>query len=218
MNRYQKCQYIIAILFVTTGIALIVPYAEGDAVSSDSVTITGYILQPTTPVADFSAIPTSGPAPLTVQFSDLSSGTPTEWNWDFENDGTIDSMAKNPSHVFTNPGTYSVYLSAANAYGSDTELKNNLITVITPGPIQRIDALDEYVNGLSVPEWSKWFLKVPLRNAERALQRGHDHSAVLQMQSFIRNVQLVRWLRLISQSQANTMIAEAHAIIELIRA
>lgn len=218
MNTYQKCQYFIAILFLTTGIILIVPCVEGDAASSDSVTITGYILQPTAPVADFSATPISGPAPLTVQFSDLSSGTPTEWNWDFENDGTIDSMAKNPSHVFTNPGTYSVYLSVANPYGSDIELKNNLITVNTPGPIQRIDALDEYVNELHVPEWSTWFLKVPLRNAERALQRGHENSAVLQMQSFIRNVQLVRWLRLISQSQANTMIAEAHAIIELIRA
>src|SRR5207247_1391427 len=43
------------------------------------------------PTADFSGTPTSGTAPLTVNFSDLSSGSPTSWAWDFDNNGVVDS-------------------------------------------------------------------------------------------------------------------------------
>jgi hypothetical protein len=42
------------------------------------------------PTASFSASPTSGTAPLTVQFTDTSTGGPTSWEWDFQNDGTVD--------------------------------------------------------------------------------------------------------------------------------
>ncbi|NIQ09984.1 MAG: PKD domain-containing protein, partial [Gammaproteobacteria bacterium] len=40
------------------------------------------------PTADFAASPTSGTAPLTVNFTDLSSGSPTSWSWDFGDGGT----------------------------------------------------------------------------------------------------------------------------------
>ncbi len=39
-------------------------------------------------VADFSGTPTSGTVPLTVQFTDLSTGGPTMWSWDFGDGGT----------------------------------------------------------------------------------------------------------------------------------
>jgi PKD repeat protein len=81
------------------------------------------------PVADFSADVTSGAAPLTVQFTDLSTNSPTSWAWDFDGDGTVDSTEQNPSHDFDAEGTYTVSLTASNAGGSDEEIKAAHITV-----------------------------------------------------------------------------------------
>ncbi len=83
------------------------------------------------PVADFSASPTSGVAPLAVTFTDNSSGNPTSWSWDFGDGGT--STEQNPTHTYSVAGTYTVTLTATNAYGSDTETKTDYITVTEPG-------------------------------------------------------------------------------------
>ena len=83
----------------------------------------------TVPVADFSADVTSGEAPLSVQFTDLSTGSPTAWAWDFENDGTVDSTEQNPSHTYTTAGTYTVNLTVTNAAGSDSAVKADYVTV-----------------------------------------------------------------------------------------
>jgi PKD repeat protein len=84
---------------------------------------------PGAPTAAFSATPTSGTAPLKVDFSDASTGSPTSWAWDFQNDGTVDSTERNPSFTYTQPGTYSVKLTASNAGGSDAEIKTGYVTV-----------------------------------------------------------------------------------------
>ncbi len=88
----------------------------------------------TPPVAAFSGSPTSGVAPLTVNFSDSSTGSPTSWAWDFDNNGSTDSTSKNPSHTYTTPGTYSVKLTATNSVGSDPETKTAYISVAAPAP------------------------------------------------------------------------------------
>ena len=49
---------------------------------------------PGAPTADFSGTPTTGTAPLKVDFTDASTGSPTGWQWDFQNDGTVDSTAR----------------------------------------------------------------------------------------------------------------------------
>lgn len=82
------------------------------------------------PVANFSGTPTSGYVPLTVQFTDLSSNSPTSWSWNFGDGGT--SYLQNPSHQYTSAGQFTVSLTATNAYGSDTEVKTNYITVSEP--------------------------------------------------------------------------------------
>ncbi|HMA77282.1 MAG TPA: PKD domain-containing protein [Candidatus Krumholzibacteriaceae bacterium] len=82
---------------------------------------------PTAPTAAFSGSPTTGAAPLTVNFTDQSSGSPTSWSWDFGDGAT--STAQNPSHEYTAVGTYTVSLTATNAYGSDTEAKTDYIDV-----------------------------------------------------------------------------------------
>jgi PKD repeat protein len=85
------------------------------------------------PVANFSGTPTSGDAPLTVNFTDSSSNSPTSWAWDFQNNGSTDSTSQNPSFQYTSAGNYTVKLTATNAYGSDDEIKTNYITVTTGG-------------------------------------------------------------------------------------
>ncbi|WP_082088245.1 MULTISPECIES: PGF-pre-PGF domain-containing protein [unclassified Methanosarcina] len=82
------------------------------------------------PEAGFSANPLSGIAPLTVQFTDLSTNNPDSWEWDFDGNGSIDSSEINPSWTYEIPGTYTVTLIAANTtYGNDTETKTGYITV-----------------------------------------------------------------------------------------
>ncbi|MBL4656555.1 MAG: PKD domain-containing protein, partial [Flavobacteriales bacterium] len=79
------------------------------------------------PTANFTSSTISGCSPLTVTFSDLSSGSPFFWWWDFGNSNN--SIYQNPSAVYTIPGTYTVTLSVSNASGSDTIEIVNYITV-----------------------------------------------------------------------------------------
>ena len=102
-------------------------------------------------VAEFSASPTSGNAPLSVNFTDQSiQGTVSiiEWQWDFQNDGTIDSSVQNPTHIYDNPGTYTVSLTVTDENDStDTEIKTDYITVLgeeTSRALQ-FDGTDDYV-------------------------------------------------------------------------
>ncbi len=82
-------------------------------------------------VADFTAKPISGHAPLTVQFKDSSYTKPgtTSRQRDFDNDGTIDSQDQNPKWTFELPGIYTVRLIVTNNSRSDTLMKEDLIHV-----------------------------------------------------------------------------------------
>lgn len=82
---------------------------------------------PSDVTADFVANMTLGTEPLTVGFTDLSTGGPTAWAWDFGDGNT--STEQNPVHTYTVPGTYTVSLTASNPYSSDTETKIDYITV-----------------------------------------------------------------------------------------
>ena len=88
---------------------------------------------PAAPEADFSASPLGGYAPEDIQFTDLSTGNVTSWQWDFNDDGVLDSTLQNPLQTFINPGNYTVSLVVAGEGGNDTEVKTEYI-VITPCP------------------------------------------------------------------------------------
>ena len=80
--------------------------------------------------AGFFADVTSGDVPLTVNFTDASTGTPTSWAWSFEGGTPSSSTNQNPTGiVFNVAGSYDVTLAATNADGSDTEIKTDYITV-----------------------------------------------------------------------------------------
>ena len=85
---------------------------------------------PTPPVAAFSGTPTSGEAPLTVQFTDTSTNTPTSWLWDFGD--TTGSILENPENIYASAGDFTVTLTATNDDGSDDEEKTDYITVTAP--------------------------------------------------------------------------------------
>ncbi len=71
------------------------------------------------PAANFTVAPQSGPIPLTVHFTDTSTGLVDHWEWDF-GDHTTGSVEKNPSHVYEKVGTYTVILRVSGPYGKDS--------------------------------------------------------------------------------------------------
>lgn len=83
-------------------------------------------------VANFSALPLTGCAPLTVQFQDLSQYATTV-TYDF-GDASFSTL-RNPSHTYTGMGTYTVIQTLTqNGFSTDTMKKVNYITVSEPVP------------------------------------------------------------------------------------
>jgi PKD repeat protein len=78
-------------------------------------------------VAQFSGTPTSGAAPLEVQFTDVSLGTPTLWLWEFGD--TTTSSLQNPLHTYTDIGDFTVKLTVSVTSSSASETKSSYIHV-----------------------------------------------------------------------------------------
>ncbi|WP_155396543.1 PKD domain-containing protein [Methanosarcina barkeri] len=117
-----------------------------NAGGSESETKTGYIV--VNPLAaNFTAIPISGNAPLTVNFTDQSTGTPTAWAWDFENDSTVDSTQQNPTHTYSTPGNYTVSLTVTNVGGNNSTVKTDYITASSVIPVANFSA--NKIHGIS---------------------------------------------------------------------
>jgi len=98
-------------------------FDNGGASTSDEVTVEVIEGEYTA----FTASPTSGDVPLTVNFTDQSTNNPTSWLWDF-GDGN-NSSEQSPSHTYNDMGQYDVSLTTTNQSGSDTETKTNFILV-----------------------------------------------------------------------------------------
>ena len=113
------------------------PSAGGVSVKTVSdIIINNTQAPPVAPSSAFFADTQSGSVPLTVQFTDQSTGTgPLAYSWDFNDDGTADSAVRNPSFTYTSAGTYTVNLTVTNVAGCDSELKTNYITVNPAPPI-----------------------------------------------------------------------------------
>jgi parallel beta-helix repeat protein len=85
------------------------------------------------PVANFTASPLAGTAPLSVQFTDLSTDSPTSWLWDFGDGNTTNNTLQHPVHTYWNAGIYNVSLNVTNAAGSNTTIKVGYIDVSEGG-------------------------------------------------------------------------------------
>jgi PKD repeat protein len=77
--------------------------------------------------AEFTSNVISGEAPLTVNFTDQSTGTVVSWDWSFGDGST--SNEQNPSHTYKNLGSYTVTLTVTGPTGSNTETKSDYIKV-----------------------------------------------------------------------------------------
>jgi PKD repeat protein len=85
------------------------------------------------PVANFGASPREGCVPLAVNFVDSSSGA-TSWAWDVDGDGSTDYTVRSFTHIYTQPGQYTVRLIVSNSFGSDTLVRPNYIAAY-PVPV-----------------------------------------------------------------------------------
>ena len=78
---------------------------------------------------DFTSSAVSGTTPARIKFYDTSIFSSTNYYWDFDNDGTIDSTQQNPIKTFSRAGNYTVNLTVENVYGSFSVLKSNYIII-----------------------------------------------------------------------------------------
>jgi len=116
------------------------PAAFGQFIGSVSVQ------NPVVPDADFIGSPVSGSFPLNVQFTDKSTGSPTDWKWNF-GDGSDLVTEYNPTHTYSKPGTYTVKETVSNAAGKDTEIKTDYITVTEASQTPDADFIGSPVSG-----------------------------------------------------------------------
>ena len=102
---------------------------------------------------DFLAEPTSGHAPLTVHFTDVSTAMPPilSWAWDLDGDGTIDSEEQNPIRTYTEPGAYPVALKVSNGTFVYTRMHGNPVRVFDGESALRFDGEDSHASCPATP-------------------------------------------------------------------
>jgi PKD repeat protein len=98
------------------------PGGNGEMEKVDYITVNSTDIQ-----ADFAGNPTTGQAPLMVDFTDLSIGTVNTWEWDFGDGGS--ASVQNPSHEYTTTGSFTVSLTISGPAGSSTETKTDYILI-----------------------------------------------------------------------------------------
>ena len=89
-------------------------------------------LSPPAPVASFGGSPTSGLPPLAVTFTDTSTGSITNWSWDFGDGGTTNLATNTVLYTYNTAGVYTVQEIVSGPGGSGTNTQVNYITVWTP--------------------------------------------------------------------------------------
>ena len=105
-------------------------YTEDNYIIPESGGVQAEALTP--PVAAFSANQSIGPVPLKVQFTDYSTGNPTQWGWYFGDGGS--SNEQNPEHTYTTPGVYPVGFLVSNNAGYNKTFVPGLIQAQNPVP------------------------------------------------------------------------------------
>ena len=86
--------------------------------------------EPEVPVANFTAIPATGVAPLPVVFQNTSTGSITSYAWAFGDGGT--SATASPSHVYQIAGTYTATLTVAGPDGSSDTAQATITVTAAP--------------------------------------------------------------------------------------
>jgi PKD repeat protein len=115
------------------------PGGSGDMEKTDYITVNSTMIQ-----ADFAGNPTTGQAPLMVDFSDFSIGDIDTWEWDFGDGGS--ASVQNPSHEYTSTGSFTVSLTISGPAGSSTETKADYILIPVGIEKNEMEAIMIYPN------------------------------------------------------------------------
>ncbi|MFC1736678.1 PKD domain-containing protein [Candidatus Hydrogenedentota bacterium] len=121
---------------------------------SNRMNLLGWDPQPEQPSCYFVVDAQSGPAPLLVNFGDCSFGFPDAWEWDFNNDGTVDSYEASPTYEYTQTGIYTVKLTVSNSHGTDSYTRINHVTVSQGGSMDTNGHM--IINGDAENRTSNW--------------------------------------------------------------
>lgn len=122
-----------AIAYNSPGDYDVILFVSNNAGSSTEEKL-GYIHVGNVPVADFSGNPLSLYEGETVDFTDLSAGSPGTWLWEFEGGVPATSDIQNPTDIqYPAQGLYTVTLTVTNLFGSDVIVKEEYIDVIPVG-------------------------------------------------------------------------------------
>ena len=74
------------------------------------------------PIANFIGAPLNIAVGQTVNFTDLSLNSPTNWSWNFIGGSPATSNNQNPANIlYTMPGCYQVSLTVSNGFGNNTK-------------------------------------------------------------------------------------------------
>lgn len=120
--------------FLFAGIILLLAALVAPGYAASASSTSGYIVVGLAPVAQFDAHYAYSTVPTKVVFTDTSLGsTPMTHEWNFGDGQT--STDQNPTHLYTQRGTYTVTLTVKNAYGTSTAIKRDFISVgMSPKP------------------------------------------------------------------------------------
>jgi type 1 glutamine amidotransferase len=137
-----ECDNPMDLQFGTDGNLYLLTYGDGFFVANPDAGLYRweYVAGDQDPKAVLSATPTNGVAPLLVQFSsegstdpDVGQGDSIRFAWDFDGDGTTDSVDPNPSHTYAANGVYTARLTVTDAAGNSNS-KTIQITVGNTAP------------------------------------------------------------------------------------
>ncbi len=157
-------------------VSLTATFADG----TDTETKVNHINVFSSPTSAFTALPTHGDVPLTVQFTDNSIAA-TSWSWDFD-DGSPASTDQNPTHTFTVIGIYTVTLTSSNECGSkkSTEIITvkdpNLNADFTAEPLSGCSPLIVYFSDLSTGDITSWLWDFGDGTSSTDQNPNHDYT------------------------------------------
>jgi PKD repeat protein len=112
-------------------------------------------------LANFASAQTEGIAPFTINWCNFSIGESLTYEWDFNNDGTIDSNEESPVYTYEEAGVYSVKLSVVGSDSTNSFIKEDYITVY-PFPVQPQDLTAEVIDDDVFLNWQPILLDTTL--------------------------------------------------------
>jgi PKD repeat protein len=103
------------------------------------------------PVSDFIVKGKSSCSDLPIEFSDLSTGEPTSWEWSFPGGTPSTSTSQNPKVTYKNSGSYGVTLVATGAFGvGNKAIKKDFIVV---KPKNTLPFTENFANDFLIQDW-----------------------------------------------------------------